>query len=570
MSPSAEREGRRDDGFTLVEVIVALGITTLVMVALLPQLVVGLRSTGTATTVTTAKGVVQSELERMRNLPFHVAPAAGAYVDVLDRYYPHLRPPTNAPACAAPDAVSPASWSGFVAPTSTARCSFEPATGAFYRTVRTVTTTRGPMVLVVATQFLTGSTPPTAVTPRTGYDAAVNGKNLPASSQLGVTATVAHGSGGVVRPVTTHTQLADQPSSPTRLKAEARAAALHVGSVTADGRALSLTAGLVNAAGSVGNASTVTGNATAVTAGLATGEQGAGATSTVQAPPSQTVAPASSPAGGLPVLGCSFACWSPSRLGSTTVSAESGLPVAGTSATPLQAGIVDTSTNTGVQLGTSTTTDGYRAALDLTGPLVRLDDSDAPLPSQLTGCAVTPTGVVTASGFLRATEGAAAMVESCAVARSTAVSLFPTGFAPRGVIRVRLEHASAGCTATGSTGQATHDYRAVVEVWDGAAFAVVAEVVGGQAVDPLAAVALTTPVGGGHVLGDYLASWSAATTGTVRTSQSAGAAEVSVPGVVAIATQPVRADAAAPDGLDPASAVSLTLGAVSCSAEDAR
>ncbi|PVG81540.1 hypothetical protein DDE18_16135 [Nocardioides gansuensis] len=569
MSRSADPRAPRDAGFTLLEVIVALGITTVVMVAMLPQLVAGIRSTGTANAVTLSKGVAQAELELMRNLPFHVAPSAGAHVDVLDRYYPDLAPPTSAPACAAPASASAASWTGYVAAGSSARCSFEPASGAFYRTVRSVDSERGSLVVVIATQFLSAAVPPAAVTPRAGYDTGTDGRHLPASSQIGVTATVVHRDQGKVRPVTTYTQIADQPRAPRRILAEATATALHVGSVTADGRALSLSAGLVNVAGTVSTVSTVTGNATAVTGGLGTGEQEDGASRTVQSPPTQAIAPTSAPAGGLPGFGCSYACWGPSQLGAASVSAEGGLPRAGSSGAPIQAGVTDASTNSGVQFGTATTATDYRPGLGLTGPLVRLDEAAVPYPSQLAGCAVTPTGVLTASGYLQSADDATARnVESCAVTRSAPIVLLPTEFAPQGVIRVRLEQASARCTASAASGTATHDFRAVVEVWNGSEYVVVAEPVAGQTTDPLAAVPMTTDVGGGHTLTDYLAAWSSATSGTVRSEQAAGRAEVSVPGVVTIATQPVRSGAA--DGLDPASAVALTIGAVSCSTEDAR
>src|SRR3546814_9102427 len=77
-----------------------------VMVALLPQLIVGLRSTDSANSITESKGLAQSELERMRNPPYHVAPAAGNYVDVLDRYYPNLGTPSREAACADPTRIT--------------------------------------------------------------------------------------------------------------------------------------------------------------------------------------------------------------------------------------------------------------------------------------------------------------------------------------------------------------------------------------------------------------------------------------------------------------------------------
>ena len=67
------RAARRDDGFTLVEVVVALAIVMVVAASLLPQLVAGIQATSTARTISQAKGVVQGQLDRMRNLPYYVS-----------------------------------------------------------------------------------------------------------------------------------------------------------------------------------------------------------------------------------------------------------------------------------------------------------------------------------------------------------------------------------------------------------------------------------------------------------------------------------------------------------------
>ena len=68
-------------------------------------------------------------------------------------------------------------------------------------------------------------------------------------------------------------------------------------------------------------------------------------------------------------------------------------------------------------------------------------------------------------------------------------------------------------------------------------------------------------------------SWSSLTADKVdeaATSGQTGSARVKLPGVVTLATQPVRADATASDGLDATSVMSVAVGALSCSAEDAR
>ena len=184
-SESASASG--DSGFTLVEIIVALGVMLTVMVAVLPQLVVGLRSAGTA------RLVAQGELERMRGMPYNVGPSAGPYVDVLDIYYPDLTPPTATPVCGPSDAFNQpqASWTGYV-PTGGTRCSYEPQNGAFYRSVRPAVSTPGlgPFVVVTATQFLSADLPPVAATPPAGYNTLYDATDVPPEAQIGVTVTV--------------------------------------------------------------------------------------------------------------------------------------------------------------------------------------------------------------------------------------------------------------------------------------------------------------------------------------------------------------------------------------------
>jgi type II secretory pathway pseudopilin PulG len=582
MSPSADRRRperiRGDAGFTLLEVIVALGVMTTVMVALLPQLIVGIKSSATARAVTQGKGVAQGELERMRNLPFHVAPAAGEYIDVLDRYYRDLVPPATSPTCTASGEFQQPSvgWTGYVSAGSTARCSYEPSSGAFYRKVQEAPASGSgnDFMIVTDTQFLSGKTPPVVVAPRPGYDTQVNGRDNPASSQIGVSITVLYADRGTVRPISTYTQIAEHLPSSVRVQGGASVTAVHLGSVTTDNLAVSLSGGLVNITGSVSGASTVGANLAASSAGLATGEQGSGASRTVSAPPTTSESLLTAPAGALSTFGCSYACWGPSQLGPVSLSAENGLPNAGTSAAPLQATLTETTSNSGLSFGNSSNVADYRSGLRLVPPLVRLDSSAAPLPSQLVDCAVLAEGAVAASGYLRSTAvddvSSPSTVESCAVSRTTPISLFPTEFAPRGVVRIVLDKAAARCTVQGSTHVAStsYDYRAVVEYWDGSAYVTGATVTPGMTDDPLDDVPLTTAVGGGKTLGDYIASWSAATAGNITETQTSGVAALTVPGVVSIASQPVRP--ATPEGLDPTSAVSLTVGALSCSAEDAR
>jgi len=585
VSRSSDRQdpgARRDSGFSLIEIVVALGILAIVVVTLLPQLIVGIQATGTARLVTQAKGVAQAELERMRNLPYHISYEAGDFRDVLDFYY------TDADLGAAPTctdasggyAAPQTSWGGYVAETG-ARCAYEPAVGVFYRTVRQVPAANGiaGFTVVVGTQFLSGTTPPQPVTPAAGYDTQTTAGGRPASHQIGVTVTVLYADRATLRPTSTFTQISNQLPATTRVRAEAGATALQVGSVTLNNGPVSLSSGLLNLTGSLTYASTVTANVSGVSAGLATGQTSTATSETVTAPPTTTATVKAPGAGSLGTTGCEIACWGSTQLALPQLSAAQGLPNAGAAATPVQALLTDI-VNSGVSFGNSPSTD-YRPGLKLTPPLVKVDPNAVSAASGIaSGCALGTTGTSsysTASGYLRTTEVAAAtepsVVDACVVARSSSVSLFPTDFAPRGVVLVELQRAVARCRVetTAHNASTSYDYEAVVKYWDGSTYQTAGTVTPATTTDPLDGIELaTTAVGGSKFLGDYIASWSALTGPEVTATAAGGQANLKLPGIITISTQPVRNDATAADGLDATSVVSLTVGALNCSAVDAR
>jgi prepilin-type N-terminal cleavage/methylation domain-containing protein len=579
--PSIDPANRgQDHGFSLVEILVAIGVLTTVMVALLPQLIVGIRSTGTARLVTQAKGVAQGELEQMRAMPFYVAKSAGG-VDVLDTYFPKRTETSPNPVCETGGRLNEpqTTWIGYVSPTAT-RCSYEPA-GAFYRQVRTVTSdpNMGRFVIVTATQFLSADLPRTVVTPLPGYDTDATGNDgEPASTQIGVTVTVMRSDRGTWRPITTYTQIQDADITDTRTLAEAKVKAVDVSSVTADAGPMSFVAGQLDLLGTLSSAVSSSANLAATTAGLSSGIQASGAKTNVFAPPTASTADATGAPGALTADGCTYACWGGTYVGPVSATVEDSLPRAGTPTTPLQARITDVAANSGFTVGNSAP-GAYVPTLELTDGLVKLDPTAAAVPSGISDCAPAAGGdqdsFVTASGYLLTNPAnhptAPYLVESCAVAHTTAVSILPTAFAPLGVIRVELKRASARCQVDGDghAPSATHDFEAVVQYWNGTSYVTAATIVPGATTDPLLGVPLTTPVDLlGHELGDYIASWSSLTTDRVSTTATTGTASVDLPGVVTISTQPVRGSSA--ETADPTSGVSITIGAIRCSAEDVR
>jgi len=605
VSPSTDR----DRGFSLIEIVVALGVLSVVLIALLPQLVVGIQSTGTARQVSQAKGVAQGELERMRNLPYHISPAAGDFVDVLDNYFPDDDAPGTAPVCMSGEAYNtPATtWSGYVAAASAARCDYEPS-GPFYRVVKEIEAEPGigRFVLVVNTQFLSGATPPSPVAPLAGYDTQDERYDSPAATQIGVSLTVLYDDRETLRPVTTYTQISQQLPSVNRVRAEAEVRVLETGSVTADGVPLSLSAGLLNLQGTVSYASTATANLSAVSGGLATGEQGAGAGSVLSAPPTDTVTPESAAAGSLGIFECAYACWGSSQLSGFVLNADEGLPNVGSVSTPAAA-LITSNDNGGVSFGNSSAAN-YRPDRELTPPLVRFAPSATAVDTGLNGCAAGTGGTqayASATGYVTTTGGTTGSVEACGVARSGTIALFPTTFAPEGVVQIELQRASARCLVTGADHSATaeRDFLAVVRYFVGGAEEY-AEVEVSPGADNLAAVDLEAPrskgplAEGTYQLSDYIVSWTALTSGQVQTATGTGNASLTLPGVVTIATQPMRGTVEEPvepspsptadpsDSptatptpepepepiitVDPTSVLSLTVGAVSCTAEDQR
>lgn len=76
-----------DEGFTLVEVVVALLIFAVAAQSLAYSLISSAVASTRARSQTTVKNLAQQRIEAMRTLPFHVDAQNGPYVDLLDLYY---------------------------------------------------------------------------------------------------------------------------------------------------------------------------------------------------------------------------------------------------------------------------------------------------------------------------------------------------------------------------------------------------------------------------------------------------------------------------------------------------
>ncbi|MGQ0631808.1 MAG: type II secretion system protein [Sporichthyaceae bacterium] len=601
-SHSARRCARVSQaGFTVVEIVVAIAILAGVMAAAGPQMVGSIRASGTAKLVSQAKGVLQGELDAMRTLPFRVTPSAGDHRDLLDIYYRNRIAPTTVPVCGTSSPGTPlASWTGFVGAANTARCSYEQAAGPMYRKVILGGTGDVPtgFAVVLNTAFMSAGTTPGVLEPASNFDSQLASRDRPPSSQVGVTATVLYNDRGRWKPVAVYTQIASRTPSQTRIKLDARATAVEIGSARSTGETISLTGGQLDLTGSLSTTSQARANLSSMSGASSVTGREDGAALSVQAPYTNLVN-VNAPLGELET-GCSAPCWGATLIPPFVAAADDGLPRAGVSGLPAVLGPVQT------QLPDNLTRDGFqfRAATPtlagLTPQLVSMD-STPPIGTVLTNlvsglynCAFTLTGPLshlTASGFINSTDDLAPVdplsVEACGGAHSNVLRVLPTTYAPDGLIRITARSA-ARCRVVGAThGPSTSvSYRAEVEYWKWTPavlnflgievipghgdYVSAGAITAATTTDPLASIPLTTPVAPAPnlitpapTLGDYVESISGLTAGRVTASAVGSVAEVVIPALVTVQTKPVVAG-------DAQTAVSLAVASSYCRAEDNR
>jgi prepilin-type N-terminal cleavage/methylation domain-containing protein len=585
---------RADDGFSLFEIVVAITLLAIAMAAAGPQMAASIRASSRAKMTSQGKGLLQGQLDTMRTLPFRVAPSAGDHRDLLDTYYRNLTAPTTAPSCGTtPNFNAPSSaWTGYV-PAGGSRCSYEQASGPMYRKVLTAATGEVPagFAIVVDTTFVSSAVPPLPVTPANGYNSQTTGSDRPPSSQVGVTATMLYSDHGKWKPFTTYTQIALRTPSDLRLKLDARGTAVDVSSSLSDGEAVNLTGGQLDLSGSLSTTSTARANLSAVGSASSVSGRADGAALAVSAPYTNLVN-VNVAAGGL-LSGCSGSCWGATLIPPFVLAADNGLPRAGVSGlpgllNPVQTQMPDNVTRDGFQFRTQTPT-----LTGLVDPLVSLDatppvgDVLTNTVSSLYNCAFSitaPTSHLTGSGYINSTDetslGNPLTADACGGTHTDVIRILPTTSAPDGLVRV-IARSAARCTVAtvNHTPTTNVSYRAEVEYWKWTPGVVVGGVVlvpgSGQYVsagvitpatttDPLASVSLSTPVSDTKTLGDYIASWAGLTASQVTAAASGHVAEVTIPALVTVLTQPVMGSS------DPETAVSVAIGSSYCRAEDNR
>ncbi len=314
----------RDDGFTLVEVMVALGILMFVSLAMLPLMILSVRAGETAKRDTQAKNLLQERVELMRNLPYHVPFSTGAqYVDLLDIYFHDLN------AVVGQQQVQ----LGLVQLREQGlhlHADDEAELRGVHRDHQDQLSGQGRQ----------------RRDPATGYDSqSATGLDLPPSQLVSVAITVAWNLYGKAKSFTTTTQMGNAASTAPQTVAKLRTSAVSVKSTADDDTPPMLAAldvGLVTADAGVSTGATARGTATGAYASLSSGATSTNqASGSVDAPPDQPsfTSQTGAASGGVPCTAV-IACFGPTSVSNVTGTAAGGVPQVGSVSSPLTANLV--------------------------------------------------------------------------------------------------------------------------------------------------------------------------------------------------------------------------------------
>lgn len=563
-SPLARlRRSATDEGFSLVEVLVALLIFGIVAVTALGLLLSALTASNSARLHGVAKNLGQERLEGMRNLPFHIAATVSTAPDLLDTYYTSTS-----------TAAASTSATGFVA-AGGARdvAKGDPATGPFFRRVFAEGSIPGypRFAQRVTAQFMQDDT---VVLPNPVFVSTSTGlTGLPPSTTLAVRVTMLWKDRDRSKASTVYSQIAEAASKAPLVTLQARLAMLKFSGILPGNRELVAEAGSLNLDGSLSNSTSASAVAQGTFASIASGLREDGAKRTAAAPPS-TGAALSDSAGpkSLPDAGSAVAELSNSAVVDVAASALDGQPGAGSSGTPVSARLLG-----GGGFGDSSLVFGVGNAPDTTSRLGLLSQAvRLQVPSCGGGCVA-----LQGNGYLASAGGGSHYATAgLSGTMGGTVAVFPTLQSPGGVLQVTLSSFSAVCDSRAGSSPAasasltfagTVKYRTYDPVL-GYSYSAPISISSSASTDPLAAVPLdTTKVGLAAdgttlYLGDYVQSWSSLTSGVItgarQLASNGSSVSIALPGVLTIASKPLR--------IEPESTVGLQIASASCVAGDVR
>lgn len=542
MSLPAERDD--EEGFTLIEIMVAMGLFLLVVVSTYPLLIGGLKASSLARANLQGKALGQERLERLRNLPFHVDQQNGLYIDLLDTYFRDATPGTGT--LASGDACSGRSYD---ATTFTYTCTLDDTRlGAPYANFRQT----------VESQFIKADR--TVVTVPTTYNSQSATYDSPVSNLLSVVITTTWSVGGRTKSFVVRSQIVNAASTGTTVESGISVEPLSISSTTTAGDTLRFDGGLVNTTGSLTDASTVTLIGTAAQAALSSGASATGASVAASAPTAAGSPAAPTPDTGSKMLEgtCVLVCFDTSSVGGDqTVAVTNGLPQVSRSNNPFTVAL-----NHGSNGFTYNNVALAQPSPPVSPPVPVADPALLLVGSMVSGVA-SGGQAFSSSAYLDSSGIGTTSITNGAASSLSMLTLFPTTFAPNGVVRVQLSNEQLGCRAGGgSSSVTTATWTGKVDYWgaDGSYHSIDLKPGGTALPDPS-----TTFVQSGVPLSRYVAAWTALTSASnvpVATGL-ATQAKGSIPAVLTITTGPTRAS-------DPTSPISLVMGAMSCNAKDAR
>ena len=558
----------RDEGFTVIEVMVALVIFALFATASAGLLVNSLRSAAAAKRNATAHQLAQADIERVKALVFQSSDPTA--LTLLMQYYPNATATTTS-----------RGTNGFV-PASDATNRWaadgDPSTGAFYRTEITDRPTDATYRRFLVLQFISAS----------GVVAPVTSSYSPTSLPLpgpSVHATLAVTWNTIgPRNYIVQTEITTSRASVEQFSGQASMIAVRVSGI--DRSPSATQPKLVVEGPSITLRGELTDNAVAaVTARGATasdsiGPRIDGAVTTANAPPDEVATNGSGTAGVLRDGSTVYGTVGATGTSSVSAKASYGTPLVATQGAPATATLASTS-STSPPFTMTTVPNNALATAKLQLDPTTTDIARATVPACGTCAAFTAQGYMST-----ADNGVSHSVDaSVSAAGASGVGLFPTSFAPQGVVIVQLTTASLTCHVGGtypspSAPTVAAAYTGTVKYWTGngttGSYQTVA-VNGTQSTSPLDAILTANPQVWSYTsssgtqqvnLRDYISTWTSAPSGVLAGLKQATSdlrqVSANLDGFISVTT------VGALESSQGDSQVSLQMGSASCAAADTR
>lgn len=474
---SCERVRRRHDerGFSLVEIVIAMALLAMLLVAALPMFLSMVRGTVVTRQQTQAKNLAQERLEQIRDLRYHVDRQNGPFLDMLDIYY------TNATASSPSTTVTVGgdSLTGRYIP-SGGGTGGEPV-APYYRVQTSALSGATGFTQVVAAQFLEGDGRTVVPASRfqgtatSGYDSQAAGRDTPPTLMLGVTVITRWLQDGVEKTFRTYTTVTEtRPERPV-LQSQARSTAVDISSTAADGTTLQLQGGVASLDGAQSSGSSVSGYVTGALARRTGQAVQEGRNARFQLP-GQPVALLGTGSSVVPA-GCTWFGFGGTQVDNVSADVGTGLPKSPVNvdgATPrnvVSGRIIDNAGNTCGALSFTTVVDSGAQRTDSVGnrmgpsPFAFLPDSGG------SGTSVQADAYVTATDL---TASPQRTYSGARMSMGRAVRMFPntpdnpkSTAADYGLVTAKVTTATIDCTSGGGTaiGTVRAAYTAVLRWW---------------------------------------------------------------------------------------------------------